>query len=186
MNKEHLERVKAWNEFKNRFLRACQEIDHLRDQLEKGDIYHSSDFDNEKKSQIALAFVEKPINVYRNKAGGLNVETQWGCRLIYQLEYNGSVSVRVKDYDGDDFSIATYPSASKICKRKIKSHIGKFFLIEANSNKTYQPSFFCKLKYGLFKSIHKKRWIDIFKSVVAQIPLIKQIVKVVEVENKKP
>lgn len=184
MNKEHLERVKAWNEFKNRFPRTCQEIDHLRDKLEKGHIYYSSDFDNEKKSQLALAFFEKPINVYRNQSGELVVENQWGCRLIYQLEYNGSISVRVKDYDGEDYLIKTYSSASKICARKTKSHIEKLFLVEENSDKTSQPSFFCKLKYGLFKSIHKVHWIDTLKAVVAQIPLIKQIVKAVEVENK--
>lgn len=95
MNKEHLQRVNAWNEFKKTFQITCNKIDILRNKLESEIIYHSSDFDNRKKSQLVLAFTEKPINVYIEGSGELSVEKEWGCRLIYQLEHNGSVSVRL-------------------------------------------------------------------------------------------
>ena len=179
MNKEHIQRVEAWNELKRTFHATCQKIGELKRQIDLGSIYHSSDFDDEKKSQLVLAFIEKPINVYRKENGGLQVENQWGCRLIYELNYNGSVSSRIRDYEGNVYKLNAYPSASNITERKIRNHIRKFLLVEQNNSKTSQPNFWDKLKFGYFTSIQQKSWLEILKMALAQVPIIKQIVKAI-------
>lgn len=179
MNKEHIQRVEAWNEFKKTFPATCQKIEVLKRQIDLGNLYHSSDFDDKKKSQLVLAFIEKPINVYRNENGGLKVESQWGCRLIYELNYNGSVSSRIRDYDGNAYKLNTYPSASNIKEREIRNHIRKFLLVEQNNDKTSQPNFFDKLKFGYFTSIQQKSWPEILKMLLTQFPIIKHIVKAI-------
>ena len=179
MDKEHINRVEAWNEFKRTFPATCQKIDKLKRQIDLGNIYHSSDYDDKKKSQLVLAFIGKKINVYKKDTGELQVETQWGCRLFYELNYNGSVSSRIKDYDGNTYKLKTYPSASKIKERDIKTHVGKFFLVELNSNKTSQPTFLDKLKFSCYNLIQQKSWFEILKVTLAQLPIIKQLIKAI-------
>ena len=128
---------------------------------------------------MVLAFIERPINVYRKEDGGLQVETQWGCRLIYELNYNNSVSARIRDYDGNVYKLNTYPSALNITERKIINHINKFLLVEHNSNKTSQPRLLDKLKFGYFTSIRQKSIPELLKMVLVQAPIIKQIVKAI-------
>lgn len=179
MNKEHVLRVEEWNEFKKTFHKRCQKIIELKNQLDSGKVYHSSDFEDKKKSQLVLAFIEKPINTYRDENGVLRVETQWGCRLIYELDYNGTVSSRINDYDGNSYKLNTYSSASNINDREIRSNVIKFLLVEKNNDKTSQPNFRDKLKFKYFSSVQQKSWLEIIKIFLAQVPIIKQIIKAI-------
>lgn len=179
MNKEYIQRAEAWSEFKRIFPVICKKISEVIKQIDLGRIYHSSDFDDKKKSQLVLAFIEKPINVYKKENGGLYVESEWGCRLIYELNYNGSVTSRIRDYDGKVYKLNTHPSASDITEKVIRKHIRKFFLVERNNSKKSQPTFWDKLKFSCFASIQQKSWLEILKIMLSQFPIIKQLVKAI-------
>ncbi len=180
MDKEHIDRVTSWNDFKRNFPVACSKIEKLNKQIKSGNIYHSSEYNDPKKSGLVLSFIEKPINVYKKEDGALQVETQKGCRLFYELEYNGNIHAYIKDYDNNDYQLKMFSSASKIKENNIKNHIDKFLLVELNTSKISQPKFFDKLKFILFKSIQQQSTFEIIKIIISQLPIIKQIVKTLE------
>lgn len=177
MNQDREIRVRAWAVFKGNFRNNCNKIEDLRKHIQCGKIYHSNDKDDMKKSQLILAFMDTPINAYRDKSGQTHLETQHGCSLFYDLEFNGNVTARIKDYDNVSYKLKKYTSASKITDKEIQNHYQKFILVECNSNKLLNPSLFCRMRFHIYKNIQQKEWHEILVIVLKLIPGIRQLMK---------
>ncbi|MFZ4550887.1 MAG: hypothetical protein ACOYNB_03595 [Aquabacterium sp.] len=184
MDKEHIQRIQEWNQFKVYFYDRCKNFEPIKKLLESNIVHHSLDYDNPKKSQLVIAFTENPINFYRGERGQLNVEHQWGCRLIYELEYNGEISCRALGYEGEDLKIRKYRSANKISAAKLIKDLRTFLLIEENINKTKQPKFTQRLKYKIHTKLSAGGIPQLLLSIAKQIPWLGKIITSLAEHNK--
>lgn len=179
MQKDHIQRVNDWNELKKRFILLCNNNRKLDELLKKQLVYHSGDIEDDKKSTLALAFTEVPINTYRTDNGGISVETQWGCRLFYVLEYNGTISCYIKGYDEVNYKLTTYSSAKKIEQRQFNRNVASFLIVEKNTSKTALPTGVEQAKYLLLKTIGQKNMFEIIAFLFSKIPFLKSMIKAI-------
>lgn len=177
MDKNRIQLATDWNNFKNDFQSRCYECEPLNEKLKSDIVYFSSDFDEPKKSQLVLAFIHRPINTYYNEHGGISVEQEWGCRLFYTFQYNGSVLCKIKDYGGSDYVVSDFSSAKKITKRKLVNHFKKFLLVERCTSKITQPSSLDKLRFFIFKRLSVLGLVGIVTIIGKFLPIIKGLYK---------
>jgi len=177
MDKHRIQLAIDWNNFKDDFLSRCYEYEPLSEKLKSDIVYYSSDFDEPKKSQLVLAFMHRPINTYYNEHGGISVEQEWGCRLFYTFQYNGSVLCKIKGYDGSDYVVNNFSSAKRITKRKLVNHFEKFFLVERCTSKIAQPSSLDKLRFFIFKRLSVLGLVGMITIVGKFLPIIKNLYK---------
>lgn len=172
MDKRRIELTIEWNKFKDNFNQLLDSHPALKEKMNKGIVYYSSDKDEPKKLQVILAFYEQPLNVFRTSNGGLKVDTQWGCRLFYTLQYNGSVICSIRGYDDSVHTVKTYTSAAKITEKEFKRHVSKFFLVEQCTNQEIQLNALQKIRFFVMKNLTVN---NLVKLVVRVIPVIKRI-----------
>ncbi len=177
MDKNRIQLAKDWNNFKNDFQSRCYEYEPLSEKLKSDIVYFSSDFDEPKKSQLVLAFIHRPINTYYNERGNISVEQEWGCRLFYTFQYNGSVLCKIKDYDASDYVVSNFSSAKRITKRKLVNHFEKFLLVERCTSKITQPSSLDKLRFFIFKRLSLFGLAGMLTIIVKYLPVIKGLYK---------
>ncbi|WOE84114.1 hypothetical protein [Aeromonas veronii] len=177
MDKNRIQLAKDWNKFKSDFHSRCYEYEPLSEKLKSHIVYFSSDFDEPKKSQLVLAFMYQPINTYYNEHGGISVEQEWGCRLFYTFQYNGSVLCKIKDYDGYDYVVSNFSSAKRITKSKLENNFEKFLLVERCTSKITQPSSLDKLRFFIFKRLSVLSLIGMVTIIGKCLPIIKSLYK---------
>ncbi len=176
--------AQEWGDFRKQFVEMCSKDEELNKQIQQGWVVHSGDKDDLKKSQLILAFIEKPINTYRDERGVLRVETEWGCRLFYTYQYNGSVICKVKGYDGIDYFPKYYKSSSKINEREFRKHIENFFLVETCTSATKQPSRYEFAKFQLLTKVSNMSFVEIMNVLIKAIPIIGKAYKSLPTKDK--